>query len=146
VLIVRKFHPSDMFSVIKLSFETLTERYNSSLFNYFYETYPEGFWVCEKNHKIIGFIVGVKIGSEIVRILMLSVSLENRRKGVGNIILNNFLREVAIEKIKFVELEVKTKNHSAIKFYKKNGFKILDTLPNFYQNGDDAYIMRLSLD
>ena len=59
-----------MFSVINLSFKTLTERYNPSLFNFFYENFPEGFWVCEKNHKIVGFIVGVKTNSEIARILI----------------------------------------------------------------------------
>jgi ribosomal protein S18 acetylase RimI-like enzyme len=132
-----------MFSVIKLSFETLTERYNPSLFNYFYEIFPEGFWVCEKNHKIVGFIVGVKTNSEIARILILAVLKEYRRQGIGNILLKNFLREVAIENIKHVELEVETKNKSAIEFYMENGFEIIDILIKFYQNGKDAYAMRL---
>ncbi len=132
-----------MFSVINLSFKTLTERYNPSLFNYFYENFPEGFWVCEKNHKIVGFIVGVKTNSEIARILILAVLKEYRRQGIGNILLKNFLREVAIENIKHVELEVETKNKSAIEFYMENGFEIIDILIKFYQNGKDAYAMRL---
>ena len=132
-----------MFSVINLSFKTLTERYNPSLFNYFYENFLEGFWVCEKNHKIVGFIVGVKTNSEIARILILAVLKEYRRQGIGNILLKNFLREVAIENIKHVELEVETKNKSAIEFYMENGFEIIDILIKFYQNGKDAYAMRL---
>jgi len=56
---IRKFQPNDMFPVIKLASETLTENYNPSLFNYFYETFPEGFLVAEKFHKIVGFILGV---------------------------------------------------------------------------------------
>ena len=140
---VRKFHPSDMFSVIKLSFKTLTERYNPSLFNYFYEIFPEGFWICEKNHKIVGFIVGVKTNSKIARILILAVLKEYRRQGIGNILLKNFLREVAIKNIKHIELEVETKNKSAIEFYMENGFEIIDILIKFYQNGKDAYVMRL---
>ena len=132
-----------MFSVINLSFKTLTERYNPSLFNYFYENFPEGLWVCEKNHKIVGFIVGVKTNSEIARILILAVLKEYRRQGIGNILLKNFLREVAIENIKHVELEVETKNKSAIEFYMENGFEIIDILIKFYQNGKDAYAMRL---
>jgi len=132
-----------MFSVINLSFKTLTERYNPSLFNFFYENFPEGFWVCEKNHKIVGFIVGVKTNSEIARILILAVLKEYRRQGIGNILLKNFLREVAIENIKHVELEVETKNKSAIEFYMENGFEIIDILIKFYQNGKDAYAMRL---
>jgi ribosomal-protein-alanine acetyltransferase len=134
-----------MFSVIRLSNDTLTERYNPSLFNYFYETFPEGFWVCEKHLKIVGFIIGVKINSEIARILMISVSRDCRRQGIGNILLCNFLREVSIKNTKRVELEVKINNNSAIEFYKKHGFEIIDILNNFYQSGEGAYVMRLIL-
>jgi len=44
-----------------------------------------------------------------------------------------------------VELEVRTTNTVAIGFYKKHGFDVVDTLPNFYQNGEDAYTMKLVL-
>jgi ribosomal-protein-alanine N-acetyltransferase len=140
---VRKFKPTDMFSIIKISYDTLTERYNPSLFNYFHEIFPEGFWVCEKNHRIVGFIVGVKTNLEIARILILAVLRLYRRQGVGNILLNNFLREITIKNTKQVELEVETKNNSAIEFYLKHGFEIIEVLPKFYQNGNDAYVMRL---
>jgi len=134
-----------MFSIIKLSIDTLTERYTPSLFNYFYETFPDGFWVCEKHHKLVGFIIGVKTNSEIARIVMLAVSKDYRRQGVGNILLSNFLREVLIKNIKHVELEVNINNNSAIEFYRKHGFEIIDTLIKFYQNGEDANVMRLIL-
>jgi len=134
-----------MFSIIKLSIDTLTERYTPSLFNYFYETFPDGFWVCEKHHKLVGFIIGVKTNSEIARIVMLAVSKDYRRQGVGNILLSNFLREVLIKNIKHVELEVNINNNSAIEFYRKHGFEIIDTLIEFYQNGEDANVMRLIL-
>jgi len=134
-----------MFSIIKLSIDTLTERYTPSLFNYFYETFPDGFWVCEKHHKLVGFIIGVKTNSEIARIVMLAVSKDYRRQGVGNILLSNFLREILIKNIKHVELEVKINNNSAIEFYRKHGFEIIDTLIEFYQNGEDANVMRLIL-
>ena len=49
---------------------------------------------------------------------------------------------IIIRNINEVELEVRTKNVAAIGFYKKHGFKITDTVKGFYQNGEDAYIMR----
>ena len=134
-----------MFSVIKLSSESLTERYNPNLFNYFYETFPQGFWICELNHKIIGFLVGVKLNNEIAKILMISVSNVYRKRGIGKQLLLNFLREIIIQNIKKVELEVNTMNYRAIKFYKKNGFEIIDMIENFYENEDNAYVMRLIL-
>ena len=131
-----------MFPVVKLSSETLTENYNPSLFNYFYETFPEGFWVAEKLHKIVGFIVGVKTISEATRILMLAVSEKQRMQGLGSALLSNLLDELPLQKIKYVDLEVRMGNDQAIKFYKKHRFDIIDTIPKFYQNGEDAYIMR----
>jgi len=134
-----------MFSVIKLSSENLSERYNPNLFNYFYETFPKGFWVCEINHKIIGFLVGVKLNNEMAKILMLSISNIYQNRGIGRQLLSTFLREMTIENIKKVELEIRKKNYKGIKFYKKFGFEIVDIIETFYENGEDAFIMRLVL-
>ena len=140
---VRLFQPKDMFSVIKLASKSLTERYNPSLFNFFYETFHEGFLVAVKHHKIIGFIVGAKTDSRTARILMMVVSEKQRRKSIGSTLLNRFLKEISMQKVKCVYLEVKTSNTKAIRFYKKHGFVIVDTILKFYQNGEDAYTMRL---
>ena len=142
---IRIFQPNDMFSVIKLASETLTERYNPSLFNYFYETFNQGFLIAEKHHKIVGFIVGVKTSSKTAKILMIAVSKKQRGKKIGSALLNQFLKEIIIQKIKNVELEVKTNNNVALEFYRKHRFIIIDTIPKFYQNGEDAYTMRLTL-
>jgi ribosomal-protein-alanine N-acetyltransferase len=145
VINIRKFHPSDMFSVIKLSSETLSENYNPNLFNYFYETFPNGFLVCEFNHKIIGFLVGVKLNDEIAKILMISVSNLYQNRSIGGKLLTTFLSEIILHNIKKVELEVKKTNLKAINFYKRFGFEIVDILKEFYENKDDALIMRLVL-
>jgi len=134
-----------MFSVIKLSSETLSEHYNPNLFNYFYETFPNGFWVCEINHKIIGYIVGVKLNNEIAKILMISVSNLYQNRSIGSKLLTTFLGEIILHNIKKVELEVKKTNLKAINFYKRFGFEIIEIIKEFYENKDDALIMRLVL-
>ena len=134
-----------MFSVIKLASETLTERYSPSLFNYFYETFPEGLIVAEKAHKIIGFLIGVKINQENAKILMLPVLKAYRRQNIASELLNQFLRIISIENLKKIELEVRTKNKSAINFYKKHGFIIKEKQRKFYQTGEDAYTMSKEL-
>ena len=145
MLTIRQFQPTDMFSVIKLASETLTERYNPSIFNYFYETFPKGFIVAEKTHKIIGFLIGVKIDSENAKILMLAVLNRYRKQSIGTGLLDQFLKITSIEKIKRIKLEVRTKNKSAIKFYQKHGFKIEEKQKEFYQTGEDAYTMTKDL-
>jgi len=145
VIKIRKFQPNDMFPVIKLASETLTENYNPSIFNYFYETFPQGFIVAEKHHKIIGFIVGVPINNKTSKILMLSILESQRRQNIGSELLKEFIIETTLNNLKKIELEVRIDNNKAIKFYQKNGFKIIEKIKNFYQNQEDAYTMRKTI-
>ena len=145
MLEIRQFKPTDMFSVIKLASATLTEQYTPSLFNYFYETFPEGFIVADFGHKIIGFIVGVKINEILTKILMLSISEQYQNKKIGSDLLKYLLKKISEEGVRFVELEVRIDNDKAINFYKKHGFKIINEIKDFYQNNENAYTMKKEL-
>lgn len=145
VLEIRQVQPQDIFSVIKIAYESLPERYHPVVFNKFYELFPEGFLIAEQNHKIVGFIVGLKPVEEIAKVLLLSVPNDYRRKGIGTALLKRFLDVMKMQNIQKVELEVRTTNTAAIGFYKKYGFDVVETISKFYQNGEDAYIMKLVL-
>ena len=73
---------------------------------------------------------------------MLAVAKQHRKYGVGRSLLIQFLKEAALQNIKQVELEVRVDNKQAISFYQKNGFNVIDVLTKFYQNGEDAYLMK----
>jgi ribosomal-protein-alanine N-acetyltransferase len=145
VYLIRRFEPTDMFSTIKLAADTLPERYNPSLFTYFYETFPEGFLVAEMAKKIVGLLIGVKLNQETAKILMLSISEQHRRQKLGSELLKQFFKELHLENIKYIELEVRTDNKKAIEFYKKHGFEVIDKITEFYQNGENAFTMRKQL-
>ena len=134
-----------MFSVIKLAFQCLPERYNPGVFNHFYESFPQGFIVAKQHHKIIGFIAGLKTLDAKVKILMIAVKKKYRRQGIGSALISTFLDAALTQNTHIVELEVRTTNRSALYFYKTHGFIIVETLPRFYQNKDDAYIMRKTI-
>ena len=143
MLEIRTFEPKDTFSVIKLASQTLTEKYSPSIFSYFYETNPEGFIVANLNHKIIGFLIGVKINNQKTKILMISVSPQFQKQKIGSKLLEEFIKRTQKEKINSIELEVRTDNIKAIKFYEKNGFKKTIKIKEFYQDNKDAYTMQL---
>jgi ribosomal-protein-alanine N-acetyltransferase len=142
VLTIRRVQPQDLFSVIKIAHESLPERYQPNIFNTFYESFPQGFLIALKHHKIVGFLIGIKTHDEIAKILMLSVNENHRKQGIGSALLINFLQEMLLQNIHLVDLEVRTNNKIAIAFYKKHGFDIQETITGFYQNGEDAYNMR----
>jgi ribosomal-protein-alanine N-acetyltransferase len=145
VLKIRRVQPNDIFPVIDLAFETLPERYNPSIFNQFYESFPEGFLVAFDHHTFVGFLIGVKTTPSTARILMISIKEKKRKQGIGSALLIQFLLEMKNLNVTQVELEVRTTNQGALEFYKKQGFILEETLHQFYQNGEDAYRMSKQL-
>jgi ribosomal-protein-alanine N-acetyltransferase len=145
VLKIRRVQANDIFPVIDLAYETLPERYNPSIFNQFYESFPEGFLIALQNHTLIGFLIGIKTTTDSARILMLSVKDNNRKQGIGSALLRQFLLEMKNQLVKQVDLEVRTTNQGALEFYIKQGFILGDKLHHFYQNGEDAYSMSKKL-
>ena len=73
---------------------------------------------------------------------MLGVHENHRDLGIGSKLLTQFLKESIKRKIIQIELEVQATNQKAIHFYKHHSFSVVDHMEQFYQNGDDALIMR----
>jgi len=139
VYFIREFKPEDLEEVIEIANTSLTERYFPTLFMDIYQAWPQGFLVAESKN-ILGFIAGNKIYNE-ARILMLAVREKYRRKGIGTNLLRRFLSVCKKEGLVSIRLEVRTTNTGAITFYKKFGFHIISFIPNYYSNGDTAYVM-----
>lgn len=145
MLIIRRVQPNDIFPVVALAFETLPERYNPSIFSQFYESFPEGFLVALNQEMIIGFLIGIKTTPNIGRILMLAVTNSYRKQGIGSSLLTHFINEMKQQNVTSVELEVRTSNKKALRFYQARGFQLQEMLRGFYQNGENAYSMRKEL-
>jgi ribosomal-protein-alanine N-acetyltransferase len=142
---IRRVQPNDIFPVVALAFETLPERYNPSIFSQFYESFPEGFLVALNQEMIIGFLIGIKTTPNIGRILMLAVTDSYRKQGIGSSLLTYFINEMKQQNVTSVELEVRTSNKRALRFYQARGFQLQEMLRGFYQNGENAYSMRKEL-
>ncbi|MEF8848391.1 MAG: ribosomal protein S18-alanine N-acetyltransferase [Candidatus Thermoplasmatota archaeon] len=145
MLSIRNFTSTDMFSVIKIASRNLSETYRPGIFNYFYESFSNGFLVAELDHKIIGFIIGTPINLDLAKILMLAVNRGYRHKKIGSKLVEKLLKIIINEGISKVELEVRKDNKRAINFYLKHDFKIVGQIKGLYQNGKDAYLMKKNL-
>ena len=142
---IRRVQSDDIIPVIALAYDTLPERYHPSIFNQFYESYPQGFLVAYHEQTLIGFIIGLKTTPQAARILMLSVKDLHRKQGIGSALLRQFFKEITHNHVKRVELEVRAINQGALDFYTKQGFIVQEKLSGFYQNGEDAYSMKKEL-
>jgi ribosomal-protein-alanine N-acetyltransferase len=76
-------------------------------------------------------------------IINIGVSRDYQRKGIGSLLLNEFLINAKKLKIKTVWLEVRESNTKAQKFYRLNGFVEVHKRMNFYtQPSENAFVMR----
>jgi ribosomal-protein-alanine N-acetyltransferase len=76
---------------------------------------------------------------------MLAVKDSYRKQGIGSALLAHLIIEMKQQNVKSVELEVRTSNKNALRFYQARGFLLQEMLRGFYQNGENAYSMRKEL-
>ncbi len=63
-----------------------------------------------------------------------------RRKGVAKGLLNALVVHVTAKGVKKIFLEVRKSNVSAISFYEKSGFNIINERKKYYSDGENALI------
>ncbi len=115
----------------------------------------DSYLLAAKRHRtVIGFIAvrftladssdkSIFSGADIINIGVLK---NYQRKGIGSLLLNEFLINAEKLKIKTVWLEVRESNTEAQSFYRLNGFIQVQKRINFYtQPSEDALVMRHEL-
>lgn len=93
--------------------------------------------------KIIGFLLYSLIYDRI-EIEQFEVTTKERRKGIGNKLLNYLIEKYQDNSIKNITLEVKEDNIAAINLYKKYGFKKVSTREKYY-DGINGILMEKAL-
>lgn len=108
--------------------------------------YPELFLVIEYENKIVGYVAGIVRKDSYGHIISLCVHPTYRRKGFGTKLVNA-LEKGFTEKFNICKyrLEVRISNIVAVNLYRKLGYQIVDIIPTYYPDGEDAYVMTKNL-
>jgi ribosomal-protein-alanine acetyltransferase len=93
--------------------------------------------------KVIGFLLYSLIYDRI-EIEQFEVTTKERRKGIGNKLLNYLIEKCQDNNIKNITLEVKEDNIPAINLYKKYGFKKVSIREKYY-DGINGLLMEKTL-
>jgi ribosomal-protein-alanine N-acetyltransferase len=96
--------------------------------------------VAEDGGAILGFILTARNGPT-GHIITLDVAPEARRRKIGTALLEAAHASLAARGVRQVELEASTVNQAGIAFWQAHGYRVRSVLPNFYENGEDAYWM-----
>jgi ribosomal-protein-alanine N-acetyltransferase len=140
---LRGFSVSDLPSVYNLACSTLSERYDPHLFTTISNSWPEGFIVVESPWGIKAFLLGVMTSPIHSRVLMLAVSPDMRRRGIGTMLMERYLEESRRKGARILTLEVRKGNHAAMEFYRRFNLEPVDVIEGYYNDGEDAYQMQL---
>jgi [ribosomal protein S18]-alanine N-acetyltransferase len=147
----RKFEPDDLQDVMKINRVCLPENYTDMFFIDLYERFPDTFIVAEEDHELLGYIMSrIEVGLSnfglggLIRkghVVSLAVMPQARRKGVASALLNAAMEAMCGYKAKQIYLEVRVTNEAGVNLYKKVGLEVTRTVPGYYSDGEDAYVM-----
>jgi ribosomal-protein-alanine N-acetyltransferase len=143
---LREFDVRDIPPIAEVVADALHERYEPSLYLSLSQQWPEGFLVAADPHdRPIGFLLGVVQVEREGRILMFAVDRGWRTRGVGTQIMEEFLERARARGLARATLEVRVSNATAIRFYTRFRFQVVDLLRAYYSDGENGYQMARDL-
>ncbi len=103
------------------------------------------------NGKTIGYLIAL-LAIDTADILNIGIDSDFNRQGHGTALLNHLIEVLRKRHICEILLEVRAGNKSAIRFYKRQGFKEISVRKNYYMKnsknqsqGEDGIIMGLKI-
>jgi len=99
-----------------------------------------------ENGEIVGFIIGMIYPDEKAvngHILTIDVSLSHRRRGIGQMLLQEMESIFTQKGVQACLLEVRVGNVAAIGLYHKLGYEEIGRLENYYGNAHGIYLKKI---
>lgn len=72
----------------------------------------------------------------------LAVRHDYRRLGLAKSLMTQLHHHLEYQGIQSVSLHVRTSNQAACRLYERDGYAIEKVIPSYYQDGEDAYLMK----
>ena len=106
---------------------------------------PRRIFVADISDELAGFVAG-RITLDICELESIVVAQRQRRAGVGRALLDALSAWAGVSHASKIQLEVRSANHSAIRFYERSGFRRDGLRRGYYRRPeDDAVLMSLAL-
>lgn len=99
----------------------------------------------KKSSSVIAY-AGYRLILEEMHLLKIGVAPQWQRLGIASWLLRNCFTMAAADNAETAILEVRASNHPAISLYRRLGFMLIGTRPNYYsETNEDALMMKKSL-
>lgn len=138
---IRKLEEKDLEQVSIIEKNIFSDPWSKKSFADVLEREDVLFLVAEENERILGYI-GVYISLDEGEITNVAVEESQRKKGIGEKLLDELIMKLEERDVISIFLEVRFSNTPALSLYKKKGFKEVGIRKGFYDKPkEDAIIM-----
>ena len=97
------------------------------------------------NRDGVGGFITADVGRGRGHIITIDVAEAARRAGLGSMLLRSAEERLHAEGCNEVRLETAVNNVAALAFYKRSGYFLTNTIPQYYSNGLDAFVLKKEL-
>ena len=95
--------------------------------------------------RVLGFIVAQATRRGVGHILTIDVPPTSQRRGIGSKLLTEAEDRLRAALCHSVVLETAVDNSAAVAFYKRHQYSVVKTIPRYYSNGVDAFVLEKEL-
>jgi ribosomal-protein-alanine N-acetyltransferase len=139
---IREVGRADLLSVFQIEKRSFDQPWPYAAFERFLG--GPGFLVAEADDRIVGYVIADTVdggGTRIGHIKDLAVAPTHRQQGIGQRLLSRAVGSLAASGVRQVKLEVRRTNETARALYSSFGFERHHVVPDYYDDGEDAYVL-----
>lgn len=143
---IRPARRSDLLDVVRIERSAFPQPWPWRAFERFLD--EPGFLVASDGRVVRGYVVADRVetvGIQVGHVKDLAVHPSHRREGIGSSLLERAISVLATNGVAHVKLEVRSTNEAAIDLYRRHGFETHHVVSEYYDDGEDAFIMVLKL-
>jgi [ribosomal protein S18]-alanine N-acetyltransferase len=146
---VKDLVAEDIPAIIKLAKENFLEKWSESDYRAEVNRSDSVFLSLYLGAECVGFLLArISPGADVEKeaeVYNVAVTLPNKGKGGGSLLMNEFLDRCRMDGVSKVFLDVRQSNTSAINFYQKFGFREVNRSRDFYSDPQEDSIFMIAL-
>ncbi len=140
---IRAASTDDLAQVAEIESKAIRPPWSESAFQQELQKEYANFWVVtdDETDSIIMAYVVFSFPAEQAHLQTIAVHPDYRRKGLASLLIRKIISYVMKKNGESVILEVRKSNQDAIQLYQNLGFIVIRTIPGFYPDGEDGFVL-----
>ena len=141
---IRPLTAAQIKELVRLNLRCFPEgdSYNKHTLNYLLnESMTVSYRIVTPSDELVAFAFVMINGNGAAHLTTIGVAPEHRRRGLGFRLLEHLEKVLKQKEIGTIMLEVRVGNFAAQNLYRRIGYTVVQRINNYYNNGEDCYLM-----